>query len=204
MIANSAHIQAEIKKYYHRDAAIIHPPVDIGRFGKVKKSGERHGFLAGGRLTPYKRNDLAVQACSTLNLPLTVYGDGPDRKRLQAMAGPTITFTGFISDEAVVELFARAQAFIFPLVDDFGVVSIESLAAGTPVITYKAGGALDYVEPGKTGEFFEPQTAEALMAALQKFDAKKYDPAGIATFAEQFSADNFSHKMKEFLQKVCP
>ncbi len=201
LIANSTFIQAEIKKYYGRDSTVIHPPVNIARFATPKSqiSIPRSGFLAGGRLTPYKRNDIAVQACSELKLPLTVYGDGPDRKRLQAMAGPSFTFTGFISDEAVVDLFAKSYAFIFPLIDDFGVVSIEALAAGTPVIAYKAGGASDYVVPGNTGEFFTPQTSEALGAVLKKFDSQKYNPAEIASFAQKFSSKDFRAKFNNFL-----
>lgn len=200
IITNSSHIQAEVKKYYGRDSVVIHPPVILERFEQAQKSGKpRHGFLAGGRLTPYKRNDLVVQACTKLNLPLTIYGDGPDRKRLESMAGPNVTFTGFISDEAVAELFASSEAFIFPLVDDFGIVSVESLAAGTPVIAYKAGGALDYVVPGKTGEFFDEQTTASLIAALRKFDAKKYKPDTIVATAEQFSVEKFHERMRAFI-----
>jgi len=204
MIANSSHTQAEIKKYYGRDSVVIHPPVDMSRFRTPKSKHERFraGFLAGGRLTPYKRNDLAVQACTKLHLPLTIYGDGPDRARLESMAGPNVTFTGFISDEAVADLFASSEAFIFPLVDDFGVVGIEALAGGTPVIAYKAGGALDYVVPGKTGEFFTSQTAAALEKALQTFDPKKYDAREIIKFANRFSVENFTGKMKGFLEKI--
>ncbi len=198
MIANSSHIKAEIKKYYGRDAEVINPPVIIDRFAKTR-ANKRPGFLAGGRLTPYKRNDLAVQACTKLGLPLTVYGDGPDRKRLTAMAGPTVTFTGFVSDEKVAELFAASEGFIFGLLDDFGVVGIEALAAGTPVIAYKAGGALDYVKEGKTGIFFEAQTVESLAAALKKFDPKKFDHAAIKKAALQFSPQEFSKKMQKFI-----
>jgi glycosyltransferase involved in cell wall biosynthesis len=203
IIANSLHIQAEIKKYYGREAVVINPPVDLARFSKITTTSKRHGFLAGGRLTPYKRNDLAVQACTKLGLPLTVYGDGPDRKRLAAMAGPTVTFTGFISDQAVADLFAASEAFIFSLLDDFGVVSIEALAAGTPVIAYKAGGALDYVVEGKTGAFFAKQTTKSLTQALQRFDAKKYNATDIKAFAQNFSVDTFAHKMEAFIEKVC-
>lgn len=202
MIANSTHIQAEIKKYYGRDTMVIHPPVDIARFESSRATGKREGFLAGGRLTPYKRVDLAVQACTKLNLPLTVYGDGPDRKRLESMAGPTIRFVGFVSDEEVGRLFASSSAYIFPLLDDFGIASIEALASGTPVIAYKAGGALDYIEPGKTGEFFDPQTVDALADAIKKFDTGKYETVGIKNFAKKFSAENFQRHMAEFLNNV--
>jgi glycosyltransferase involved in cell wall biosynthesis len=199
MIANSTHIQAEIKKYYGREATVIHPPVLIERFEKAQAPKERHGLLAGGRLTPYKRNDLAVQACNELGLPVTVYGDGPDRKRLEAMAGPNVTFTGFVSDEEVANLFVSSEAFIFPLLDDFGVVGIEALAAGTPVIAYKAGGALDYVEEGKTGIFFNEQTAESLVAALEKFEKTSFDHAAIRRSAQAFSPEQFAKTMLAYI-----
>ncbi len=200
MVANSSHIKGEIKKYYERDAVVINPPVIIDRFAKTK-STPRQGFLAGGRLTPYKRNDLAVQACTKLGLPLTVYGNGPDRKRLESMAGPTVKFTGFVSDEEVVELFASSEGFIFGLLDDFGVVGIEALAAGTPVIAYKAGGALDYVDAGKTGVFFKEQTVDSLTAALKNFDARKFDHAYIKKSALAFSPQEFSKKMRAFVDE---
>jgi glycosyltransferase involved in cell wall biosynthesis len=202
MIANSTHIQKEIKKYYKRDAVVMHPPVLIERFEGVKEPAKRHGFLTGGRLTPYKRNDLAVIACTQLNLSLTVYGDGPDRKRLEGMAGPTITFTGFISEEAVVKQFVSAEAFIFPLLDDFGVVGIEALAAGTPVIAYKAGGALDYIEEGKTGTFFKEQTVDALCKALKSFHAREFNHQTIRKRALDFSPQAFQKQMRGFINKV--
>lgn len=199
LIANSTHIKNEIRKYYGRDAVVINPPVIIDRF-KDAKADKRHGFLTGGRLTPYKRNDLAVQACTKLNLPLTVYGDGPDRKRLESMAGPTVTFTGFVSDQEVVRLFASSEAYIFPLLDDFGVVGIEALAAGTPVIAYKAGGALDYVEEGKTGTFFAKQSVDSLAKSLQSFNQKRFDSADIKARAKHFSPDEFRKSVKKFVQ----
>lgn len=202
LIANSTHIKAEIKKYYGREATVIHPPVLIERFEKAEAPKQRQGLLAGGRLTPYKRNDLSVQACTKLDLPLTVYGDGPDRKRLVAMAGPNVTFTGFVSDEEVAQLFVSSKAFIFPLLDDFGVVGIEALAAGTPVIAYKAGGALDYVEEGKTGLFFTEQTVESLTEALEKFEKTSFDHAAIRRAAQAFSPERFAAGMQQFIDKA--
>jgi len=202
LIANSQHIKAEIKKYYGREATVINPPVDINRFihaGAVKK---KDYFLAGGRLTPYKRNDLAVQACTKLNVPLIVFGDGPDRERLERMAGPSVTFTGRLSEEDVVTHFAAAKAYIFPLLDDFGVVGIESLAAGTPVIAYQKGGSLDYVVPGKTGEFFTEQSVDSLAKTLQTFDPKKFQPAAIRKASQQFSPAAFRQKMQSFIEKI--
>ncbi|HSX36456.1 MAG TPA: glycosyltransferase [Patescibacteria group bacterium] len=202
MIANSNFTRAEIKKYYGREATVIHPPVLIDRFERADTNGARNGFLVGGRLTPYKRADLAVMACAKLGLPLTVFGDGPDLERLKGLSGPTITFTGYISDEAVVQCFAHAQAYIFPLVDDFGVVGIESLAAGTPVISPRAGGALDYIQEGKTGLFFEQQTVESLGQALQEFNLKDFKSADIKVFARQFSPETFRKTLKQYLDKI--
>ncbi len=199
LIANSTHIKNEIKKYYGRDAVVINPPVIIDRFENIRP-GARRGFLTGGRLTPYKRNDLAVQACTKLGLPLTVYGDGPDRKRLETLAGPSVRFTGYVSDEEVVRLFASAEAYIFPLLDDFGVVGIEALAAGTPVIAYRAGGALDYVEEGKTGTFFDEQNVESLARTLRSFDHKRFNSVDIRQHAKQFSPEEFRKSVKKFVQ----
>jgi glycosyltransferase involved in cell wall biosynthesis len=200
LVANSSHIKYEIKKYYGRDATVIHPPVDTTRFEQTTLPSKRHGFLAGGRLTPYKRVDLAVEACTKLNLPLTVFGDGPDLPRLRQLAGSSITFTGRLGDKAVAKQFAQAEAYIFPLLDDFGVVSIESLAAGTPLIAYKGGGALDYVNPS-TGLFFEEQTVDSLVKALQAFSDHHFDAQAIRKAAEQFDADHFRATMHLFISQ---
>jgi glycosyltransferase involved in cell wall biosynthesis len=198
-IANSTHIQRDIKKYYNRDSVVIHPPVLIERFERAPQPKERHGFLCGGRLVPMKRNDIAVEACTKLGLPLTVYGSGPDMERLKALAGPTITFTGFIDDESVAALFNSSEGFIFPSFEDFGVVGIEALAAGTPVIAYKAGGPLDYVKEGKTGVLFNEQSLNSLTKALKKFDPRDFDSRAIKKTAEQFSPEAFATKMQRFI-----
>lgn len=205
-IANSTHIQADIKKYYSRDSVVIHPPIDVERFAYAPQ-GEREGFVAFGRLAPAKRMDVAVQACTQLNLPLKVIGNGPDYPRLKRLAGPSVTFynkanDNYVTDEAMPGLVASAQAFIFPSFDDFGIVSVEALAAGTPLIAYKAGGALDYVIPGKTGEFFEEQTVESLVEALQTFNPSAYDHRTIAQSAEAFSAQAFAQNMRAYLEKI--
>lgn len=203
MIANSTHIQAEIKKYYQRDAAVIHPPVYFDRFQKQEnKNLERRGFLIAGRQTPYKRFDLAIEACAKLNLPLTVIGGGPDNARLKSLAGPSVTFLGRISDQELEREFASAQALIFPGLDDFGITAVEAIAAGTPVIAYKAGGALDYVIPGQTGEFFEKQTVESLCKALQAFKPKAYDPSTVSKHAENFSNEKFQSTFSAYISAV--
>jgi glycosyltransferase involved in cell wall biosynthesis len=200
-IANSKHTKAEIKKYYDRDASIIYPPVDIDRF-KPKSKVIKHGFLAAGRQTPYKCIDLAVEACTKLNVPLTVIGNGPDHNKLVDIAGPRITFLNKVSDNDMAHYFQRAEAFIFPGIDDFGIVAVEALSAGTPVIAYKAGGALDYVKEDKTGLFFEEQTVESLAEALKNFDPSKFNAKSISKSAEKFATENFSKNLQDFIDKL--
>lgn len=201
LIANSTHIRTEIKKYYHRGSTVVFPPVDVERFSDLD-SGKRHGFVIAGRHTPYKKIDLAVAACTKLNLPLTVIGDGPDHQKLRQMAGPTITFTGQLSDEEVAQQFAKAEAFIFPGLDDFGITPVEAMAAGTPVIAYQAGGALDYVVPGKTGEFFAEQTVDSLASVLQTFKAHNYSSHDIKKHARKFSRQQFQKNLSDYITSV--
>ncbi|HET7827655.1 MAG TPA: glycosyltransferase [Candidatus Saccharimonadales bacterium] len=202
MIANSNYIKDQIKKYYGREATVIHPPVDTELFKLLNKSSiPREAFLIAGRQTPYKRFDLAVAACTKLNLPLTVIGDGPDRKKLLKLAGPSINFLGWVSDNDRIKHFQSAKAFIFAGLDDFGVVAVEALAAGTPVIAYQAGGSLDYIQPGQTGQFFSPQTVESLTAALKKFNPENYDHAQIQKSAAKFSAQEFQKGFSSFIKK---
>lgn len=198
MIANSTHTQSEIKKYYGRNSIVIHPPVDVERFSNTS-STKREGFIITGRQTPYKRIDLAVAACSAVNAPLTVVGDGPDNKKLKSIAGPSITFLDWVSNDEVVSRVQSAQAFLFPGVDDFGISAVEALAAGTPVIAYEGGGAVDYVVPGKTGEFFSPQTSEVLSQTLKSFNPDKYNQDDIKAHAAQFSKKNFIQKLKAYV-----
>jgi glycosyltransferase involved in cell wall biosynthesis len=203
-IANSTHIQSDIKKYYKRDSIVIHPPIDIPRFNPDVPASDRFGFITVGRQTPYKRPDIIVEACTKLQLPLTVIGSGPEHERLRHIAGPTVTFMPNPNDAVVAEHLSTAKAFLFAAYEDFGVTPVEAMAAGTPVIAYKAGGALDYVVDGKTGTFFEPQTTAALMDALKHFNPSDYHSKEIAAFAEQFSAKDFSHTFEGFLKKACP
>jgi glycosyltransferase involved in cell wall biosynthesis len=199
-IANSSHIQSDIKQFYGRDAVVIHPPIDVARFTAAPAS-ERKGFVSASRLVPAKHIDLLVAACTKLNLPLTVISTGPELTRLKAMAGPTITFTGKISDEEVAHHMGHAEAYLFASFDDFGIVPVEAMAAGTPVIAYKAGGALDYVVPGKTGLFFAEQTVDSLVAALQQFDTKSFNASDIRDHAQQFAPEVFVKKIQTFIDQ---
>jgi len=197
MIANSTHIQHEIKKYYKRDSTVIFPPVYMERFDKPEnRRHKRHGFVISGRQTPYKRFDLAVVACTKLGLPLTVIGNGPDHKRLRALAGKSVTFLGKVPDSVLEEEFASSAGLIFPGLDDFGITAVEAMASGTPVIAYRGGGALDYIKPHVTGEFFDRPTARSLAATLKAFDGHSYSSAAVRAYAQRFSKESFQKTMR--------
>ena len=196
MLANSTHTQNMIKKHYRRDSTVVFPPVDTSRFKVTGKPELRHGFVIAGRQAPYKRVDLAVQACTELKVPLIVIGNGPEHKRLEKMAGRNVTFLTNVSDADMVNHFATSLGFIFPGMEDFGIVAVEALAAGTPLIAYNKGGSLDFVTP-KTGVFFEKQTVKSLVIALESFNPNKYDSATITEFSKQFSTEQFVKTMRE-------
>jgi glycosyltransferase involved in cell wall biosynthesis len=206
IIANSTHTAAQIKKYYGRKSTVIFPPIDTERFAiPTEKHGVpnvRRGFVITGRQTPYKRVDLAVAACTQLNVPLIVIGNGPDHKRLKKLAGKTITFLRKVTDKELPHYLQSAEAFLFPGVDDFGIAPVEALAAGTPVLAYKAGGAIDYIVEGKTGQFFTKQTPEALAEAIAESQTKKYSHDGIKTAASEFSIANFHKNIQTELSRI--
>lgn len=202
IIANSNYIKDQVKKYYDRDAVVIHPPVEVERY--AGKQPERNGLIVAGRQTGYKRFDLAVAACSKLNLPLTVIGKGPAHKQLRTLAGPSITFETNVDDKAMVEYFQKAEGFIFPGLDDFGIVAVEALAAGTPVIAYKDGGALDYIKPGVTGQFFDRQNVESLAKTLATFKPDGFSNPDIQKFAQAFSPQHFQASLRDYLDKLPP
>ena len=200
-IAISTEVQQRIRRYYHRESSIIFPPVDVKRFRPNRQSPEPFFFVL-SRLIPYKRIDLAVQACNLAGYRLVVAGDGRDREALEAIAGPTIEFRGRVSNEEATDLMARCQAFIFPGLEDFGITPLQAQAAGRPVIAYGAGGALDTVIPGVTGEFFTEQTPEALAEALANFEPGRYDPAACRANAERFSNERFRRELGAYVQRV--
>lgn len=200
-IANSSFIQKEIKQYYGRDSVVINPPVDIQRFKNAASNKKRSGFVTMGRQVAYKRTDLIVDACTKLNLALTVIGRGPEHDDLVRRAGPSVTFRTDVVDEQMPEILASAHAFIFAATEDFGVAPVEAMAAGTPVVAYKAGGALDYVIPGVSGQFFDEQTLSSLCDALSSFEANSFKPSDVAAHAQSFDAQNFANKIKAFVDE---
>ena len=200
-VAISGEVRRRIAKYYRRDSEIIYPPVDTTKFTLAPSHDDY--FLVVGRLIPYKRIDLAVQACTRLNLPLKVGSTGRDLARLKAMAGPTVEFLGRVPDAALPDLMSRCKAFLFPGAEDFGIAPVEAMAAGRPVIAYARGGALDTVVEGTSGMLFPEQTVESLVDALDRFRPEDYDPKAIRRHAEQFDSMVFRRKIRECVLRAC-
>ncbi len=202
-IANSTVTQERIKQYYNKPSTIIYPPVEVAKFTPPPK-GERSGYVIWGRHVPYKRFDLAIQAANKLGAQLTVAGTGPDTERLKSLAGPTVKFVGRISDDALIKLAHTSKAFLFPNEEDFGISAVEALAAGTPVIAYKKGGALDIVQDGETGVFFEYQTVESLIGAIERFETLEFLPATLHRKAKRFDKGFFATKMRKIVDDHSP
>ena len=199
-IANSPVVAERIQKYYRRDAIVIPPPVEASRFTFDPTIRPADYFLVVSRFLPYKRIDLAIQACNSLQLPLVIIGNGRYEKQLKKIAGPTIRFTGRLSDAEVLEYYAHCRALLLPGEEDFGIAPLEAQASGRPVIAYGAGGALTSVIEGVTGAFFYQQTVESLTTVLAAFDEGKYDPETIRNHALEFDKPRFHRRILQFIE----
>ncbi|OGL89298.1 hypothetical protein A3H75_01590 [Candidatus Uhrbacteria bacterium RIFCSPLOWO2_02_FULL_51_9] len=197
-VANSHTVAARIWKYYRRESTVIYPPVALDYFS-IAPAVENY-FVTGGRLVPYKKMDLVIRVFNRLKWPLKIFGTGPELARLREMARPNIEFLGKISDQEKARVMARAQAFIHPQIEDFGITPIESMAAGRPVIALAKGGALETVVPNETGIFFHRQTWEDLLDTVLHFDSSAFDPFVIKKHALQFGATAFEEKMRRFVE----
>ena len=199
--AISRAVQDRIERFYQCNSDIVYPPVDVGRFGANARPPDDF-FLVVSRLIPYKRIDLAVETFNRLGLPLVVIGDGRERAKLEAMAGPNIRFMGRLDNAQTDQYRARCRAFIFPGEDDFGIAPVEAMAAGRPVIAYATGGALDTVVEGVSGLFFREPTAASLAEAVQRFQTMSFDAGAIQAHALHFSREHFREKFLEFVAVV--
>ncbi|MBU1018587.1 MAG: glycosyltransferase [Patescibacteria group bacterium] len=197
-ISNSDYIGERIKKYYKRDSKTIYPIVETNDF--YLSSEEEDFYLAVGRLIPYKKFDLIVDAFNHLGKPLKIVGRGPEMKRLKRMAGKNIEFLDYVSDEDLRMLYSTCKAFVFPQIEDFGIAPVEAMASGRPVIAYAEGGALETVKDGVSGVFFKTQSTEALIRAVQKFEGKDFDPKKVASSVADFGRERFEKELMEFLK----
>ena len=205
MIANSTYVAKEIKKYYHRDSVVITPGVEVEKFrnNSIKK---REGFIIAGRQVPWKRVDLAIQACIKTGDKLTVLGYGSEHEKLARMALGQDNITilpRYNGPKELLKYLVCAQGFLFPSIEPFGITPVEAMAAGTPVIALKKGGALDIVESGKNGIFFDKQIVSDLVKAINKFKKIEFNSSVVSKSVEKFSDANFKKQMAKFIKSVC-
>lgn len=202
-LANSSFVAGRIHRYYGREAEVLPPPVDVEFF--TPAGGERRGYaLMVAALAPYKLVDVALQACERIGLPLVVVGEGPERARLERLAGPTTRLAGRVAATELRDLYRGAICFLQPGIEDFGIAAVEALACATPVVALAAGGVLDIVEPERQGVLFADASVEAIGAAIDKARRMEFNSMNLRGRAEGFSADRFAHRLTERLHSYWP
>lgn len=200
-IANSTEVQRRITRYYGQPSTVVHPPVDVDRFTPSRERADY--YVALGRQVPYKRIDLAVAAATKLAIPLKVYGNGSEHEKLREMAGPTVEFFtdrfSDASDSAVTKALNSAKGFIFPSEEDFGIVQVEAMSAGAPVIAFGKGGSLDIVQDGETGILFDEQTSDAVVEAIRQAEQHSFMPATLRRKAKRYDKGLFTVKIRKIV-----
>jgi len=200
-IANSRYVATRIARYYNRAAEVVHPPVDTDFFTPAGTRPDP-GFLVVSALVPYKRIDIAIEAAGLLHADLRIVGTGPDAARLRAIAGPTVQFLGQLDDDALRAEYRRAQAVVLPAEEDFGIVPVEALACGRPVVALARGGARETIEQGVTGVLVESQTAAAFADAMDQTRRMTLDPVIARTRAESYSREHFETRFKQVVSET--
>ncbi len=206
-VANSQHVARRIEKYYRRESIVIHPPVDISDFAAVRRDDPDDYYLAAGELVGYKRFDLAVDAFTHSGRKLVVIGDGEERAKLEARAGDNVSFLGRVSFDELKARFAACRALIFPGEEDFGIIPVEVMASGRPVIAFRRGGALDSVSENETGLFFDEQSSDALNDAVAQFERHLepfVDSVRISNYTQRFSVETFKSSMSRLISAHLP
>lgn len=206
-IANSSFVRERARKFYGRDTSIIHPPVELERFSVATPLTRRNGYLlAAGALVSYKRFDLAIAACAKLRRKLVIAGSGPMETALRRLAATTpgadVIFEIQPDDPRLVTLLQGADALLFPGVEDFGMIAIESMACGTPVIAFAGGGARDFIKPGETGMFFHESNAESLSECLENFLPRAFDAEHLNQYATRYNRESFLTQFREEIAKA--
>ncbi|MBM3888789.1 MAG: glycosyltransferase family 4 protein [Verrucomicrobia bacterium] len=200
-LANSNFIARRIWKTYRREATVLYPPVDVERFTPREQRDEF--YMTASRMTPYKRMDLIVEAFTKLGMPLVVFGDGPERAKIEKLAGPTVRIMGWQPGDVLKDHMERCKAFVFAAVEDFGIVPVEAQAAGAPVIGFGKGGLRETIVEGETGLFFAQQTPESLMETVRAFESggTRFDIARIRRNAERFDAERFRREFSAVVER---
>jgi glycosyltransferase involved in cell wall biosynthesis len=202
LVANSTEVAGRVRRWWGREAQVVHPPVDVDRCTPDPGVQREPFFLLAGRLVPYKRPDVAVAAAAAAGVRLVVVGDGRHRAELERVAGPGTTFLGRVPDEQLLGLYRRCRALLMPGVEDFGIVPVEAQATGAPVIAQAAGGALDSVVDGVTGTLVPGADPQRWAQALRDFDPSGYDPRAVRRHAEAFSHEAFRSAMAAVVDGV--
>lgn len=196
-IANSETVAKRIWRVYRRDSTVINPPVETRRFATAEPPGDHYLFVS--QLVSYKRADVAIEAFNRMGRKLVVVGEGEEYRRLKQMAGPTVELLGHCSAEELDRQYAACRALVFTANEDFGIVPVEAMAAGRPVIALNRGGATETVRDGLSGLFFDQQTPEALIEAVQRFEAQehRFNPTVIQAHAARFDRSVFKARLRE-------
>ncbi len=201
-VANSRFVARRIKKYYNKDATVVNPPVNVHHFYMTDQKPQEEYYLMVGRLIAYKRHDIAIEAFNRLGLPLKIIGRGPEIASLKKHAHDNIEFLERVDDDALARYYAQAKAFIFPQEEDFGIVAIEAMAAGRPIIAYRGGDIMEHVVHGKTGIFFDAQTADSLVVAVDDFHRYTFDSSYIREQSLRFDREHFKRTMGQYIDRV--
>ncbi|MCJ2017264.1 glycosyltransferase [Methylobacterium sp. E-065] len=201
-VANSATVARRIETYYRRQATVVYPPVDTAAFSIVPDQEIGDFYLMVGELVRYKRPELAVEAFNRLQKPLVVIGGGEMLRELRSLAGPTVKILGPQPFSVLQHHYARCQALIFPGEEDFGIVPVEAMASGRPVIAYARGGATETVQDSITGTFFHEQTVDCLIDAVERSRQIAFEPERIARRASEFGLDRFTREMSQFIDQT--
>jgi glycosyltransferase involved in cell wall biosynthesis len=202
-VANSRFVATRVRQIYGRSAEVVAPPVDLDRFGGLKRNPE-DWYLVVSALAPYKRVEHAIAACAALHRPLKIIGAGPEAKKLAvlvAASGATVEFLGFVSDNDLRLYYSRARALLFPGVEDFGIVPVEAMAAGCPVIALARGGILDSMTDA-TGVLYSEESVQGLKAAIGEFESRSFDSSELTKRARIFSKDAFVSGLNSILNKL--
>jgi len=200
ILVNCRNTQEKIKRIYGRKSEIIYPPIEVENFSIAKKTEDF--FIIVSRLLPHKRVDIAISAFKRLGKKLIIVGNGPAYKQLRSISSSNIEFYGSVDDETLKKLYSTCSALIFPQEEDFGIVPLECMASGRPVIAYGKGGVLETVLPDETGIFFYEQSPDAIIEAVKKFEKMNFEPERIREHAKGFDIETFQQKMREIIEKI--
>ena len=200
-VAISQHVAGRIRRYYDREAAVVYPPVDTAFYQPAPTVPGQH-FLVVSALVPYKRIDRAISGCARAGVPLRIIGSGPDRPRLERIAGPSVEFLGPVSDDVVRAEYQAARGVILAGEEDFGIVPLEAQACGRPVVALRRGGALETVRDGETGVFFDDPTPESLASAIARLNSVSLDPQHARANAERFSAERHIEGLRAVIDET--